>query len=104
MVSLQKSEKRKNYSYQVKIILTTSEIHSKASINYCKKSENHSKRVKTTFGGAHGRKAQNKRTVPLWDSKKSKINSFGGVFRSFWSEFYSLWNDFYSFWEWLLPG
>ena len=51
MVTLQKSEKRKDHSNRVKITLKTSENHSKASENHSEESENHSKRVAFTFLG-----------------------------------------------------
>ena len=52
MVTLQKSEKRKDHSNRVKITLKTSENHSKASENHSEESENHSKRVTFTFWGS----------------------------------------------------
>ena len=52
MVTLQKSEKRKDHSNRVKIILKTSENYSKASENHSEESENHSKRVTFTFLGS----------------------------------------------------
>ena len=53
MVTLQKSEKRKDHSNRVKITsLKTSESHSKASENHSEESENHSKRVTFTFWGS----------------------------------------------------
>ena len=51
MVTLQKSEKRKDHSNRVKITLKMSENHSKASENHSEESENHSKRVTFTFWG-----------------------------------------------------
>ena len=49
MVTLQKSEKRKDHSNRVKITLKTSENLSKASENHSEESENHSQRVTFTF-------------------------------------------------------
>ena len=43
MVTLQKSEMRKDHSNRVKITLKTSENHSKARENHSEESENHSK-------------------------------------------------------------
>ena len=51
MVTLQKSEKRKDHSNRVKITLKTSENHSKASENHSEESKNYSKRVTFTFWG-----------------------------------------------------
>ena len=70
MVTLQKSEERKNHSNRVKIFFNMSENHSKASEkNYCKNSENHSKksenyskRVKFTCYTSH--KPEFSRCVP----------------------------------------
>ena len=52
MVTLQKSEKRKDHSNRVKITLKMSENHSKASENHSEESENHSKRVTFTVWGS----------------------------------------------------
>ena len=64
MVTLQKSEKRKDHFNRVKITLKTSENHSKVSENHSKKSENHSKRVTFTFLGSSQRDSSNQKSCP----------------------------------------
>ena len=61
MVTLQKSEKRKNHYNRVKITLKTSENHSKASENHSKKSEKHSKWVISLLGELTGGQFRNKK-------------------------------------------
>ena len=80
MVTLQKSEKRKDHSNRVKITLKTSANHSKASENHFEESENHSKRVTFTFWGSSLRDS----------SKQIKELSFRMIFTRFESDFHSV--------------
>ena len=85
MVTLQKSEKRKDHSNRVKITLKTSENHSKASENHSEESENHSKRVTFTFLGSSQRDSSKQKSCPSVSFPKK------------WNSLY--WSDFHSFWE-----
>ena len=64
MVTLQKSEKRKDHSNRVKISLKTSENHSKSSENHSEISENHSKRVTFTFLESSLRDSSKQKSCP----------------------------------------
>ena len=77
MVTLEKSEKRKNHSNRVKITLKTSETHSKAS-------ENHSKtRVNFTFLGGLTEGQLETKSCPSVCFGPKVIHSFGVVFTLF---------------------
>ena len=99
MVTLQKSEKRKDHSNRVKITLKTSENHSKASEKLLLLWREWESLQKSDFHFL-GELTEGQ----LLSSPKKWNSLFWSDSHSLRSDFHSLWNDFHSFWEWFSLG